>query len=40
MLIEQKMGTDLYNTVYQMLELDMEEGTDAKERQQAINEIC
>lgn len=40
MLIEEKLGTDLYNTVYQMLELDLGEGTDASERQQAINEIC
>lgn len=39
-LIKEKMGSDLYDMVYQMIEMEMEEGTDAAERQQAVNEIC
>ena len=34
------MGTSLFNDICQMIELDMQNNTDERERSQAIAEIC
>lgn len=40
LFIEQKIGKDLFNTLYEMLEIMIQDKTDHRERQKNIKDIC
>lgn len=34
------MGTKLFNDIYHMLEIEIEDGTDPNERQKLVHDVC
>jgi len=38
--IEKKMGKNLFNQLYEMLEMEIQEASDPKARQSIVNDIC